>query len=101
MSMGDLFQNRILCPLTTHDGTVSLDDDLALTTPIHNVITRQPGVQFPLADRNGAPCSGAMLGFEVFDVRLEFIQVVDSVVRDAQGADLTGLLGGEESVPGS
>lgn len=57
-------------------------------------------MQFPLADRDGASGSRSVSGFERFDVRFEFLQVVDSIVGDAERADLAGLLGGEECVPG-
>ena len=100
MSPGDLIQNQIFCPLPTHNGTVSLDDDIARTTPTHDIVVGKPGVQFPLADRDGTPCSGPVLGFEISDMGLKLIQVVDSIVGYAQGADLAGLLGGEESIPG-
>lgn len=58
-------------------------------------------MQFPLSDGDGAACAGAMLGVQGSDVGLEFGEVVEAVVGDAQRADLAGFLGGDEGVPSS
>jgi hypothetical protein len=68
MPLRDLLQDWIFGPLTSNQGTVRFDDDATGTAPIDDGVTREPGVQFPLPDRDSAACAGAVLGVEGLDV---------------------------------
>lgn len=58
-------------------------------------------MQFPLADADLTAFAFAVFGFEFGDVGGQFFEVVDAVVGDADGADLTGGLGFDEGAPGA
>lgn len=54
-----------------------------------------------MADADFTAFAFAVLGIEFGDVGFEFVEVVDAVVGDADGADEAGLLGFEEGEPGA
>ena len=56
-------------------------------------------MQFPLPDGYGAACTRAVLGFERLYMGFQFGQVMNSVVGDAEGPDLSSFLRGEQRVP--
>jgi hypothetical protein len=68
MPLRDLLQGRVFRPLTPNQGTVRFDDDVAGVAPIDDVVTWEPGVQFPLSDGDSAACAGAVFGVEELDV---------------------------------
>jgi hypothetical protein len=56
-------------------------------------------MQLPLSDADLASFALAVLLFELLDVRFELVEMVDSVVGDADGSDLACLLRFNESAP--
>lgn len=87
-------QNRLLHARRLHQRRVSLDDDIALLQPVDDIFPRAPRVDLVLAD-------GDLSAHAAVDVLFQFVQMVDAVVRDSDGADLAGLLGLHEGTPGS
>lgn len=73
---------------------VGLDDDVTLLQPPSDVLPRAPGVDLVLTD-------GDLAADSAVDVRLQLLQVVDSIVGDTDGTDLAGLLGLDQSAPGT
>ena len=58
-------------------------------------------MQFPLPDADLPALTLSVLFFKFFDVRLQFIEMVNAVVGDSDGADASGALCFDESEPGS
>lgn len=93
-------QARLTKAFTSHDGTIRLADDAALLTPFVDIRTGQPRMQFPLTDANLTAFALAMLFIELLDVCLQLLQMMNSVIGDAQRADFTGLLRFDQGSPG-
>lgn len=58
-------------------------------------------MQFPLPYTYFTTFAFATLTFELLDVRLELIEMVDAVVGYAQGADFASLLRFNQGTPGA
>ena len=58
-------------------------------------------MQFPLSDADLSALTLSVLSFQFFDVRLQFIEVMDAVVGDPDGADESGALRFDEGEPGA
>ena len=58
-------------------------------------------MQFPLPNTDLPPLALAVLSLEFFDVGLQFVQMVNAVVGDADGADESGALCFDKSEPGA
>lgn len=72
--------------------TVRLDDNVAFLQPLYDVPTVTPRVDLVLSNINlAAPRAG--------DVFLEFIEMVDSVVRHSNRADFSFLLCLDQGLP--
>lgn len=96
-----LLQRRLVPAVPAHDGAVRLHGDTALRAPVDDVSPRAPRVQFDLVDAYDAAFAlAAALGLELFDVLLEFVEVVYAVVADADGAYLAGFDGFNQLRPG-
>lgn len=80
-------------PLAPHEWGVCLTDDVAFLTPVHDVGPGKPGVKLPLADTDFPTFTFTVLTLELFDVGLQFVEMMNTVIRDTNGADLAGLLG--------
>lgn len=80
-------------PLAPHEWGVCLADDVAFLTPVHDVGPGKPGVKLPLADTDFPTFTFTVLTLELFDVGLQFVEMMNTVIRDTNGADLAGLLG--------
>jgi len=50
-------------------------------------------VKLPLADTDLPTFTCTLLALELFDVGLQFVEMMDTVIRNTNGADLAGLLG--------
>ena len=92
-------QAFLLKPLTPHKRTVSFNNDAPLLAPLHYIGSRKPRMQFPLPHADLSALALAVLSFEFFDVRLQFVEVVDPVVGDADGADESGAFCLDEREP--
>jgi hypothetical protein len=77
MFLLELLQHRFLTPGTSDDGAVSFDNDIVFLCPLDDVVAREPRVDFPLADVDLGAVAGRI------DVLLEFIEMVDTEIRDA------------------
>ena len=55
----------------------------------------------PLPDTELSALALAVLSFEVFDVRLQLVEMVNAIVGDTDGADESGALCFDESEPGA
>lgn len=89
----DLLQRWVLGPLPSYERTVRLEDDVAGTAPVHDIVAREPRMEFPLAHGYGAACTGTVLGFKRFDVGFQFGKMVGPVVGHTERPDLPGSLG--------
>ena len=58
-------------------------------------------MQFPLPDADLSALTLSVLSFQFFDVRLQFVEMMNAVVGDTDGADASGALCFDESEPGS
>lgn len=65
---------------------VSFNNDPALVQPLGDIRMVQPGMQLVLADGDLAPAAA-------LDILLQLFEVVDAVVRDADGLGLARFLG--------
>lgn len=101
MCLRQLLHNGLFEPFAAHDWAVCFQHDVAFLAPGHNVWTRQPGVKLPLPNVDRATSAFAVLGFELFDIGLQFVEMVHAVVTDAKGTYFPGLLGLDESAPGA
>jgi hypothetical protein len=50
-------------------------------------------VKLPLADTDLPTFTFTLLALELFDVGLQFVEVMNPVIRNTDGADLAGFLG--------
>lgn len=57
-------------------------------------------MQFPLPDTDLSPPTLAPFRVNFFDVSLKLVQMMHTIVADANGADPAGLLGLKKSPPG-
>lgn len=73
----------------------------SLSAPLYYIRSRQPGMEFPLANGDGAAGAFSAFFFAGGDVGLEFVKVVEAVVGDADGVDQAGFLGFVEGAPGA
>lgn len=94
MLLGQVLQDRLVHARGLDERRVGLDDDVALSQPLDHVLSGAPGVNLVLANIDLTTDS-------TVDVRLELVQVLDAVVGDTDGADLSGLLRLQESSPGA
>ena len=94
-------QHGLLKPLAPHDGAISLDHHPPFPAPPHDIRSRKPGMEFPLPDADFPAFAFPVLGFQFLDIGFEFVEVVEAVVGDADGADAARLLGFEEGEPGA
>ena len=58
-------------------------------------------MQFPLPDANFPALPLAVLSFEVCDIRLQLVEVMNAVIRDANGTNEAGAFRFDESEPGA
>lgn len=58
-------------------------------------------MQFPLPDTDLSPLTLARFRIDFFNVSLKLVQMMDTVVADADGADSACFLGLEKSAPGA
>lgn len=58
-------------------------------------------MQFPLPYTNLSALALAVLSFEFFDVRLQLVEMVYAIIRDANGANESGSFRLDESKPGA
>lgn len=86
-------QNRFIGPLIPHNWTIRLDYHPSLLAPFHNVRSSEPWMHFPLPNTDLASFAFTLLAFELLDIGFKLVEMMNAVVRDADGADLAGLLG--------
>lgn len=58
-------------------------------------------MQLPLPHADLSALAFAVLAFQFLDVGFEFVEVVDAVVGDTDGADGAGVFGFDEGAPGA
>lgn len=58
-------------------------------------------MQFPLPYTDLSALTLAVLFFEFFDVRLQLVEMVDTIVGDADGTDKSGAFCFDKSSPGA
>lgn len=94
MLLGQVLQDRLVHARGLDERRIGLDDDVALSQPLDHVLSGAPRVNLVLANIDLTTDSTVY-------VRLELVQVLDAVVGDTDGADLSGLLRLQESSPGA
>lgn len=87
-------QYRLIHALGLHQRRVGLHHNIALLQPRGDVLAMAPRVNLVLADIDLAADAAV-------NVLLELIEMVNTVVGDANGADFSGLLRFDESPPGA
>jgi len=58
-------------------------------------------VKLPLADTDLPTFTFTVLALELFDIGLQLVEMMDTVIRNTDGADLAGLLSFYKCSPGS
>ena len=58
-------------------------------------------MQFPLPNTDLSALALAVLSFEFFDIRLQLVEMVNAIVRDADGANESGAFCFDKSEPGA
>ena len=95
-----LFLNLLLAePLTSYNGTIGFCDDTIRFAPVYNVRPGKPRVELPLSNTNFTTLTFPISSFELIDVVLEFVKMMDSVIGHAQGPDLASLLSLDHGSP--
>lgn len=92
MLLHQRFQQRVVEPTAPDDRAICLQHHPPLLAPLDDVRTAKPGMQFPLTYTDLTTLVLAILAFELLDVRLKLIEMVNAVVRYTQRADLASLL---------
>jgi hypothetical protein len=87
-------QRRLRSPRSPHKWRVRLNNNIVFSAPVDDIMSREPGMDLVLPYGNHAAAA-------ILDILVEFLQVVEAEVRDADGADLTCFLGLDESAPGA
>lgn len=86
----------------TYNRAISLNSDSSILAPLRDVRSAKPRVQLDLVDTQDASLSlSTPLLLQLLDVSLQLIQVVHTIITDAQRADLSSLLSLDQSLPGS
>lgn len=79
-------QNRLVEPIPMRQRRVRFNHDIAILKPLHDLRSIQPWVQLVLPNVDLASALAAL------DILLQFIEVMDAVVRYADGACLARRL---------
>lgn len=87
-----LFQHRLVGLGIPHKRRISLYHSPSLLQPVHNIRPRQPRMQLILPDIDLAAATGR-------NILLKLVEMVHSVIRDADRAGFTGLLCFNERFP--
>lgn len=61
-------ETRLSQSLPSDEWAVGLHDDSSLFAPVHDIGSRQPWMEFPLADVDGSAFAFAVLSLEIVDV---------------------------------
>lgn len=100
--VGQNFERCFAPSLSSHQRAVRFDGDVSAAAPIDDVVPRAPGVNLVLDDIDAAALSLATtLALELLDVLFQLIKVVDTVVADSDGSDLSLFLGFDKCFPGT
>lgn len=73
-------QQRVIESTTSDNRAIRLEHDTVLLAPFHDVWTAEPRMQFPLPYTYFTTLAFAISTFELLDVCLELIEMVDAVV---------------------
>jgi len=92
--LSQVLQHRLVHPLGPDKGRICLDDNIALSKPLHDIVPGAPGVDLILANVD-------LTATTVVDVFLKFIEVVHSEVGYSNWAHLPCLLGLYKRLPGA
>jgi len=79
--------------------TIGLNNHPSLFAPLHDIPALQPGVDFPLPYANFSTLPLAVPRFQFGYISIQFVKVMYSIVRDADGADFPFLLSLDQSAP--